>query len=110
MIFVADSGEKFGYKDGWTEDGFLYAGEGQSGDMTFIRGNRAIRDHAGDGKQLHLFEYVRMGHVRYFSEMVYRTHRIIQAPDINGALRDGIVFVLDIVSGSQPAPIDPRAP
>jgi 5-methylcytosine-specific restriction protein A len=35
---------------------FLYTGEGQVGEMKFLRGNRAIRDHSMDGKELLLFE------------------------------------------------------
>jgi 5-methylcytosine-specific restriction enzyme A len=35
---------------------FAYTGEGQRGDMQFIRGNLAIRDHMADGKDLQLFE------------------------------------------------------
>jgi 5-methylcytosine-specific restriction protein A len=40
---------------------FLYIGEGQKDDMLFVRGNKAIRDHAADGKDLHLFTYVNRG-------------------------------------------------
>ncbi len=40
FLFNADKGSKFGYKDGWHEDGFFhYSGEGQEGDMQEIRGN-----------------------------------------------------------------------
>lgn len=35
---------------------FLYTGEGQMGDMAFVRGNRAIRDHAANGKDIVFFE------------------------------------------------------
>ena len=40
---------------------FLYIGEGQKDDMLFVQGNKAIRDHAADGKDLHLFTYVNRG-------------------------------------------------
>ena len=53
ILFTGPSGEEFGYRDGWDEDGFFrYTGEGQEGDMSFVRGNRAIRDHVKDGKVL----------------------------------------------------------
>ena len=37
-------GEEFGYHDGWDGDSYLYSGEGQEGDMEFIKGNKAIRE------------------------------------------------------------------
>jgi 5-methylcytosine-specific restriction protein A len=53
FLFTGESGEQFGYSDGWRPDGvFAYTGEGQKGDMTFVRGNRAIRDHMADGRDL----------------------------------------------------------
>jgi hypothetical protein len=40
FLFTGESGEQFGYSDGWRPDGiFAYTGEGQNGDMTFVRGN-----------------------------------------------------------------------
>jgi hypothetical protein len=39
------------------DDGFYhYCGDGQIGDMTFARGNLAIRSHCENGKLLLLFE------------------------------------------------------
>lgn len=63
FIFTGPSGAQFGYEDSETvdEDGgttFLYTGEGQTGDMQFIRGNRAILEHSRDGRALHLFRTV----------------------------------------------------
>jgi 5-methylcytosine-specific restriction protein A len=56
FLFTGEIGEQYGYADGWSEGVFLYVGEGQRGDMEFIRGNKAIRDHAMNGKELLLFE------------------------------------------------------
>ena len=71
MVFTGETGKEYGYQDEWSEDElFLYTGEGQLGDMSFVRGNLAIRDHADNGKDLHLFEYVRQGYVRYVGQMV----------------------------------------
>tara|TARA_R110000796_G_scaffold26133_9_gene72876 strand:- start:14585 stop:15676 length:1092 start_codon:yes stop_codon:yes gene_type:complete len=58
FIFTGDSGEQYGYEDGWLGDGttYLYTGEGQRGDMAFKGGNAAIRDHAEEGKALLLFQ------------------------------------------------------
>jgi 5-methylcytosine-specific restriction enzyme A len=67
FLFTGDTGEQYGYKDDWTPDGvFLYTGEGQIGDMQFVRGNKAIRDHAANGKDLLLFEALGKGRgIRY---------------------------------------------
>jgi 5-methylcytosine-specific restriction protein A len=59
FLFTGESGAQYGYRDGPRPDGTCwYTGEGQVGDMEMVRGNRAIRDHVTDGKQLHLFEDV----------------------------------------------------
>ena len=51
MLFSGESGEQHGYADTWSAEGlFLYTGEGQEGDMVFVRGNAAIRDHIDNGK------------------------------------------------------------
>ena len=56
MIFSGESGKNYGYKDGWQEnDVYYYTGEGQEGDMKFIKGNKAIRDHLLNGKDIWLF-------------------------------------------------------
>ena len=53
LLVTGDSGKRHGYSDEWTDEGtFLYTGEGQRGDMEFRGGNRAIRDHAANGKAL----------------------------------------------------------
>jgi 5-methylcytosine-specific restriction enzyme A len=45
LLFTGLSGKEHGYHDGWRDDGvFLYSGEGQTGDMTFTRGNAEILD------------------------------------------------------------------
>jgi 5-methylcytosine-specific restriction enzyme A len=57
FLITGDSGKQHGYSDEWTDDGvFLYTGEDQHGDMRFVGGNRAIRDHLKNGKALHVFE------------------------------------------------------
>jgi hypothetical protein len=77
MLFTSDRGQDYGYRDGWNEDGvYIYTGEGQHGDMSFVRGNAAILHHMDSGKDLHLFEYektasghIRSGYVRYIGSM-----------------------------------------
>ena len=97
FLFTGDTGELYGYRDGPNADGtFHYTGEGQLGDMTFSRGNKAIRDHAGEGKTLHLFQKTkRSGYVRYVGEMKYVGHEEVEGiPDRDGRPRKAIVFRL----------------
>jgi len=56
FLFTGESGLAHSYHDGWEDGVYVYTGEGQHGDMIFVRGNKAIRDHAQDGKELLLFE------------------------------------------------------
>jgi 5-methylcytosine-specific restriction protein A len=96
FLFTGESGEQFGYSDGWRPDGiFAYTGEGQSGDMTFARGNRAIRDHLADGRDLLLFEATRSkGNYRYIGCFAFAGWETVDAPDREGKLRKAIVFGL----------------
>ena len=73
FIFTGEAGEQHGYSDGWDDGGvFHYTGEGQIGDMTFIRGNRAIRDHAKNGKDLLLFEATKKsGMYRFIGGIIF---------------------------------------
>lgn len=95
LLFTGEQGSQYGYHDGWTQDGiFLYTGEGQVGDMMLVRGNRAIFEHTAKGKDLHLFEYVKKGIVRYINQMIYTGFQEHVATDKKGALRKTIVFEL----------------
>jgi 5-methylcytosine-specific restriction protein A len=97
LLFTGSSGEKHGYSDNWSGDVFHYYGEGQSGDMQLTRGNKAIRDHASDGKELHLFKQKGKGIVEYVGQFRYMNHRAVQAPDTDGKVRLSIVFDLSPV-------------
>ena len=96
FLFTGDTGEQYGYSDGLDDDGvFIYTGEGQVGDMAFVRGNLAIRDHAADGKELHMFEALGKGQgYRYAGEHACSTWEYRQGADREGALRQVIVFHL----------------
>lgn len=95
FIFKSSSGEQYGYADGWRENGnFYYTGEGQLGDMTFKGGNLAIRDHIQNGEDIHLFEYVNTGNVRYVGRMKYLGHHFQPKPDQQGNSRQAIIFEL----------------
>lgn len=66
FIFTAERGEEHGYTDGWKDTKtFFYTGEGQYGDMSFTRGNKAIRDHEENGRDIHLFAQTSSGYVEY---------------------------------------------
>ncbi|WP_078596325.1 HNH endonuclease [Evansella clarkii] len=95
MIFTGDSGEEYGYKDGWQDNGvFYYTGEGQEGDMNFNKGNKAIRDHVENGKDIYLFEYVKTGHVEFIDNMTCIGYHNRRSTDRLGHMRETIVFEL----------------
>jgi HNH endonuclease len=99
MLFTGESGEQHGYTDGWSADGlFLYTGEGQQGDMAFVRGNAAIRDHVTHGKDIHLFAQVRTGYIRYMGQMVCTGYHVQPGPDTSGRPRQMIIFELTPLS------------
>ena len=104
FLFTGDSGEQYGYRDGFDSAGvFSYTGQGQLGDMTFTSGNKAIRDHATDGRALHLFEDTSTSGVkRYLGEFSLANYSIRQAPDKQGAERNVIVFHLAKVNTGSP--------
>lgn len=97
FLFTGEAGEQHGYQDGFEENGvFMYTGEGQRGDMEFIRGNKAVRDHAQSGRELLLFEATRKkGHYRFKGAFVCAGYDDTQAgPDTDGKLRKLIRFQL----------------
>jgi 5-methylcytosine-specific restriction protein A len=112
FLFTGASGEQFGYHDGFQDDGvFWYTGEGQLGDMEMVRGNRAIRDHEADEKELHLFEATSKGLVRYLGEATYLGYHEATAPDRDGDLRRAFVFELALDEDQPDADVpDVRVP
>lgn len=93
FIFSGKSGYQYGYKDGWDNPNvFSYTGEGQVGDMRFVKGNLALRDHINNGKRVFLFEYERSGYVKFISELEFYDIGYFDTPDINKNERVGIKF------------------
>jgi hypothetical protein len=93
FIFSGKAGAQYGYKDGWdNENVFSYTGEGQDGDMQFIRGNLALKDHLDNGKRVFLFEYERIAHVKFICELEFFDYDYFDTPDVNGRDRIGIKF------------------
>lgn len=63
--------------------------------MDFVRGNRAIHDHALDGKDIHLFEALGKGEgYRYLGRFACSTWEFRRGMDVNGDERRVIVFHL----------------
>jgi 5-methylcytosine-specific restriction protein A len=104
MLFTGESGEQYGYRDGWVEGVFEYSGEGQYGDMRWVRGNKSILGHAEDGKDLHLFEISGRAMVRYVGQMVCAGYKMREQPDLGGNPRQAIVFELVAVEGTHAEP------
>jgi len=99
-------GARHGYiYDGEGEDGFYYyTGEGQSGDQRMVQGNRAIRDHQQEERELHLFD-VSGGIATYIGEFKYIDHKSADAPATKTPeQRKVIVFRLQRLSGDSTLP------
>jgi len=97
FLFTGEIGEQHGYQDGFEENGvFIYTGEGQEGDMEFIRGNKAIRDHFVNKKELLLFEASKKrGFYRFKGTFACAGYNDTQyGPDTNGNNRRLIRFQL----------------
>jgi hypothetical protein len=93
FIFTGKSGHQHGYQDGWdNENIFSYTVEGQVGDMKFVKGNLALRDHLRNGKRVFLFESVSKGLVRFISEIEYYDADHFETHDTQGNMRLGIKF------------------
>jgi len=107
FLFTGSSGEQYGYRDSWEAEGttFRYSGEGQEGPMQFTGGNAAIRDHAANGKDLHLFDADGRGRARYLGQMVCAEYEVVpNVPDRLGNARDAIVFRLVPIEGAEVSP------
>ena len=92
------SGPRHGYIDEWgKDDGFYhYTGEGQLGDQVMARGNKAIRDHSANGRELHLFHSSGKGQpISYIGQFSYVDHYDKDAPETGGGpTRRVLVFRL----------------
>jgi 5-methylcytosine-specific restriction protein A len=112
FLFSGKRGAEHGYDDKWEPNGtFSYFGEGQLGDMKLTRGNLAILNHSVNGKELHLFESISKGFVRYAGLMVcagYETREGVR--DRANRSRKAIVFHLvpesDLSEVEQERPVD----
>jgi 5-methylcytosine-specific restriction protein A len=93
FIFSGKKGGLYGYEDEWISSSiFSYTGEGQEGDMKFVRGNLALRDHLQNEKRVFLFENRRSGYVEFVSELEIYDFGFFETPDRNRSNRAGIKF------------------
>lgn len=96
FLFTGESGTQHGYNDGWADGVYCYFGEGQKGDMSWRGGNKAIRDHWADGKELLLFQSLKTprSYVRFMGNFSVASWEHRKAPDKDGLLRNAFVFNL----------------
>ena len=112
VITDPDRGHQYGYiYDGDREDGYFhYTGEGQDGDQQMVQGNRAIRDHEAENRELHVFK-ARGTELTYQGQFRYHDHYEADAPETQDPreTRQVIVFRLERLEGSlAPGPSRPR--
>lgn len=100
FVFTGESGEKHGYHDQEDAHGiYTYTGEGQHDDMQMKGGNLAIRDHAKEGRALHLFKSRGKGKgYEYKGEFFCGGHRWSYGHDTKHKERKIIIFELVPVS------------
>ena len=96
FIFSSPIGSQHGYLDRWESDQiYVYTGEGQIGDMELVRGNKAIKNHLKNGKQLHLFKKVGRTDYIYEGEFEYKNHEVVIGSDSDKRIRKRIDFFLN---------------
>lgn len=110
-IFIfTGRGTRHGYDDEWSADGtFRYFGEGQTGDMALAKGNKAIANHAADGKDLLLFEMLGKGQVRFRGPFNCAGYTYEEGTDQYGKTRKVIVFNL-VPIGNESEDTEPPPP
>jgi hypothetical protein len=111
LITAPARGEHYGYiYDGRSNDGFFhYTGEGQVGDQLMTQGNRAVRDHEIEGRELHLFE-AHGTELEYIGRFRYHDAYQADAPEVGGTEPDRkvLVFRLEQLEGLATGPIRRR--
>ena len=98
FIFSGVVGQQHGYTDRWlnmSKSVFVYSGEGQMGDMKFVRGNLALRDHKQNGKRVFLFQSEGRGWAKFICELEFLDFGYEETWDRDGNIRQGIVFFLN---------------
>lgn len=103
FVFTGKSGDNYGYEDMFLPNGtFLYTGEGTKGDMKMEAGNKAIRDHTDENKNMYLFEGTEFPWiVTYLGQFEYAGHQWKTLPDENDEQRKAIHFLLKPVTNTE---------
>ena len=109
FIITSKRGEEHGYVDGWIENNnfFLYTGEGQIGDMEFKGGNKAIKYHRQNDKQIFLFQETKKTFIALKAELNFIDYKYIQVPDTEGKNRRAIQFRLQSVNAEPEREVEP---
>jgi 5-methylcytosine-specific restriction protein A len=98
IIMTGKRGLEFGYDDVFYEDGRIdYYGAGAKGDMKMVRGNRALANHAADGRDVLCFEKIYEGtarHIVFRGEYLSAGWRAGRSNDQHGNARAAIIFEL----------------
>ena len=96
FLFASPRGDEYGYQDGWvSEVDYIYTGEGTEGDMDMVRGNRQIRDHMRNGKELLLFHRkTSSGPYEHLGKFIYNSHEKRVGIDLKNQKRSVIMFRL----------------
>ena len=95
FIFSGKSGHQYGYVDEWDdqENVFNYTGEGTEGDMKFIRGNKALKDHQTNRKRVFLFFSAKQrSYVKFEAELELMDWNYFDTYDLNKKNRKAIRF------------------
>ncbi len=100
-------GVRLGYIfDGLADDGLYdYTGEGQAGDQLMVQGNRAIRDHQAEGRELHLFDAAGK-RLTYIGQFEYVSDYRGDAPQ-KGSPEERSVIVFRLRGIGKTAPVEP---
>src|SRR5215471_15612516 len=110
VFIFTGRGRRHGYHDDWSPDGtFRYVGEGQKGDMTLTKGNKAIANHPADGKDLLLFEMLGTGQIRFRGPFNCAGYSFESGKDQHGNTRKAIVFDL-VPIADEGAEVEPPPP
>lgn len=105
IVVTGEEGQAYGYDDYRDDHGvFHYFGAGREGDMLFLRGNSALRDHAENGEDVHLFEQA-AGGLRYVGQYVCAGYEQREGVlDQNNQPRRAIIFELIALDDELAAP------
>lgn len=97
LLFHTEEPSQQFYQDGFDSEGvYWYSGEGTQGDMSWTAANRALRDHAENGRDLLFLQRVQRtdGLWRFSFVFRYFCHNEESRLDKAGVLRRAIVFGL----------------